>query len=697
MMKRLLALSALLGTLFFGVPAMAQCGGGDLVPGPLPDTCKVVGIQGKTVSPAAPANGQALIWSSTANAWVPTATSGTITVPVTVANGGTGLTSLTANALVIGNNTSNVKLLGEVDGDCAVGAGGVWTVGSCGGGGTGTVTSVALTLPNIFSISGSPVTTAGTLTGTLATELANTIFSGPTTGAAAAPTFRALVAADVTAGVHGMFGSTGTLNTCYGQTSGGVDELVACPSASGSGTVTSAAFTGDGVVYNATVTGSPITTSGTFAPTLHTQTANTIFAGPTTGSAAAPTFRSLVAADVPLSTLAVPSSDVIMGNGSGVGAAVSLSQDIGCVNTGVCTVTGLQGRAVSSSAPSSTNVLAWNGSAWAPAAASSGSLTVNGVTPVSTISLGPNLTTTGTTPTVTLAQTNPVRNPTDGGSHSYAVQTTCPSSTTCDVGYQVNLVSTFTAMTVPQATGSFAEGACFSLSNAGAITATATTSTINGIAGATGLKLGANGGSVWCAANGNWTVQIGSPTPATQSSTTFVATDGSIQTPSGSGNMVGTGASTTGNILQSNTTGTPLAAATDGGFAITDIGRLSTAQTYSGAKSFGEVHGTASTPSFTTNVLSPTTASCGETLKLTNGAAGAVHLPNNANPASGECSIKFIVTDNFTYTFTAPSGTIVSGSGCTGITSARQHAQLIATLETPSASAAQWDISGDCS
>lgn len=66
-----------------------------------------------------------------------------------------------------------------------------------GGGGGGTVTSVALALPSIFSVSGSPVTTSGTLTGTLANQTANTVFAGPTTGSAAAPTFRALVAADI--------------------------------------------------------------------------------------------------------------------------------------------------------------------------------------------------------------------------------------------------------------------------------------------------------------------------------------------------------------------------------------------------------------------------------------------------------------------------------------------------------------------
>ena len=67
------------------------------------------------------------------------------------------------------------------------------------GGGTGTVTSVALALPSIMAVSGSPVTTSGTLTGTLTTQSVNTLFAGPSSGAAATPTFRALTTADIPA------------------------------------------------------------------------------------------------------------------------------------------------------------------------------------------------------------------------------------------------------------------------------------------------------------------------------------------------------------------------------------------------------------------------------------------------------------------------------------------------------------------
>jgi len=65
------------------------------------------------------------------------------------------------------------------------------------GAGIGSVTSVGLSLPNLFSVSGSPVTTTGTLTAMLATQSANQLLAGPATGSAATPSFRALVAADI--------------------------------------------------------------------------------------------------------------------------------------------------------------------------------------------------------------------------------------------------------------------------------------------------------------------------------------------------------------------------------------------------------------------------------------------------------------------------------------------------------------------
>lgn len=65
------------------------------------------------------------------------------------------------------------------------------------GGGSGTVTSVGLTMPVEFSVSGSPVTSSGTLAVSKTNESANTVWAGPTSGSPAVPTFRDLVAADL--------------------------------------------------------------------------------------------------------------------------------------------------------------------------------------------------------------------------------------------------------------------------------------------------------------------------------------------------------------------------------------------------------------------------------------------------------------------------------------------------------------------
>jgi trimeric autotransporter adhesin len=68
------------------------------------------------------------------------------------------------------------------------------------GGGSGTVTSVGLSLPaSVFNVTGSPVTTSGTLTGNFNNQSANTVFAGPASGPSAPPTFRPLVVADIPA------------------------------------------------------------------------------------------------------------------------------------------------------------------------------------------------------------------------------------------------------------------------------------------------------------------------------------------------------------------------------------------------------------------------------------------------------------------------------------------------------------------
>lgn len=80
---------------------------------------------------------------------------------------------------------------------------------------SGTVTSVDLSMPAEFSVSGNPVTTSGTLTVTKATQTANTVYAGPTAGVAA-PVFRALVAGDLIAAPQVLTVSTVALSVSNG-------------------------------------------------------------------------------------------------------------------------------------------------------------------------------------------------------------------------------------------------------------------------------------------------------------------------------------------------------------------------------------------------------------------------------------------------------------------------------------------------
>lgn len=61
---------------------------------------------------------------------------------------------------------------------------------------TGTVDSVALSMPDVFSVSGSPITTNGTLSVSFSNQNQGTIFAGPSAGSGV-PSFRALVSGDI--------------------------------------------------------------------------------------------------------------------------------------------------------------------------------------------------------------------------------------------------------------------------------------------------------------------------------------------------------------------------------------------------------------------------------------------------------------------------------------------------------------------
>lgn len=84
-----------------------------------------------------------------------------------------------------------------------------------GGGGGGTVTSVALTAPGIFTVAGTPITTSGTITLSFTSQSANTFLAGPTTGAAATPSYRTMVNADLpVCASTKIYKSNGTTMVC---------------------------------------------------------------------------------------------------------------------------------------------------------------------------------------------------------------------------------------------------------------------------------------------------------------------------------------------------------------------------------------------------------------------------------------------------------------------------------------------------
>ena len=201
-----------------------------------------------------------------------------------IANGGTnGTATPTAGAVPYGTGTAYAFSAAGTSGQVLTSGGAgspTWTTPT-----TGTVTSVTGTSPVVSSGGNTPaISLAAAYGDTLnpyAAKTANYVLAGPTTGAAAVPTFRALVAADIPALPYG----TGTVTSVTGSapvvSSGGTTPAISMAAATtsvngyltstdwttfnnkGSGTVTSVTFTG-GIISVATGTTTPaFTVAGT--------------------------------------------------------------------------------------------------------------------------------------------------------------------------------------------------------------------------------------------------------------------------------------------------------------------------------------------------------------------------------------------------------------------------------------------------
>jgi hypothetical protein len=192
----------------------------------------------------------------------------------------------------------------------------------------GTVTSVALALPaSLFSVSGSPVTVSGTLTGSLVSQAANTIFAAPN-GTAGIPDFRSLVLQDMPnllANQMYIGNPTTNMTSVSILIAGNAISIVTSGGTTTISSTMSVALSLPTSVFS--VSGSPVTNMGTLAATFISQAARTFFAAPAMSSGT-PSFRTIALTDLP----ALGSGQLYIGS-MGVPVVSSLSAGTGITIT----------------------------------------------------------------------------------------------------------------------------------------------------------------------------------------------------------------------------------------------------------------------------------------------------------------------------------------------------------------------------
>ncbi len=214
-------------------------------------------------------NGTAFTWGSGGGG------GGTVTsVSVVSANGfaGTVATPSTTPAITLSTTVTGV-LYGNGTSISAltIGSGLTLTGGTLATtGGSGTVTSVGLSLPADWTVSGSPVTTSGTLTAVRASQTANLFLASPN-GASGAPSYRAIVAADVPTLNQNTTGSAASFTGSLAGDVTGTQSATVVGKING----TSLAGLATGILKNTTTTGVPSIAIASDFPTLNQNTTGT--------------------------------------------------------------------------------------------------------------------------------------------------------------------------------------------------------------------------------------------------------------------------------------------------------------------------------------------------------------------------------------------------------------------------------------
>ncbi len=243
-------------------------------------------------------------------------TSGYSQTVSTVQRGGTNRSTLELNALLYGNGTGSVGMLSlGVNGKILGVSGGVlaWINPPATG-----VTSVGLSLPAEFTLTNTPITTAGTLTGVWAAQTTGKIFASPN-GLTGVPSFRALVLADLPVMTANRLLGSGLLGTA-------VAEITLGTGLSFTGTTLNAATGG-------TVTSASVVSANGFAGTVATATTT------------------------PAITLSTTIIGILKGNGTAISAAVSgtdYSAGTSALTTGILkstTITGALSIAIAADFP----------------------------------------------------------------------------------------------------------------------------------------------------------------------------------------------------------------------------------------------------------------------------------------------------------------------------------------------------------